>query len=107
MGLESEQEGLLFMDDKRQEGETKVRDFLSGCIWRFAKSMPEIPHWYIVRANVNDSLFVESAIFIRKHGYKKRFGSRTYLYYDLDGYSYWTMGNPIEETTIINRAEIK
>lgn len=37
------------------------------------------------------------------HGYEGRFYHRIPKYYVEDGLLYWTMGKPIEETTIINR----
>ena len=36
-----------------------------------------------------------------------RWGKYNFPYLIIDGWKYWTMGAPIEETIIINRAEIK
>jgi hypothetical protein len=83
----------------------KLREFISNNDWRFAKTMPESPHWYVVRNECLDLEFTEFAMHIRLHGIERLWGNRSYIYLDIDGYSYWTMGNPIEETTIINRAE--
>ena len=44
---------------------------------------------------------------IREHGYRARFGRNTYTYFEPgDGYRYWTMGWPVEKTTLINRARV-
>lgn len=67
--------------------------------------MPEWPHEYIVREKVDEKLFVEIVIHIRQNGYTGNFYSKTIIYFDQDGYTYWTMGAPIEETTIINRTQ--
>ena len=81
-----------------------LKAFINGATWRFAKTMPEWPHWYIVRKNVDETSFLEFVRIIRKDGYKGKFYNREIVYYDLDEYTYWTMGAAIEETTIINRA---
>jgi hypothetical protein len=48
-------------------------------------------------------LFIKLAAFIRENGYEGKFYSKLITYYDNEGRVYWTMGAPIEETTIINR----
>ena len=71
--------------------------------WVFAKTMPKWPHEYIVRERVDQELFEHLVQHIRKHGYEGRFYQKTLTYYDEGGMTYWTMGAPLEETTIINR----
>jgi len=76
--------------------------------WQFAKTMPKIPHEYTVKSwkphlSISFEHFVEH---IRKNGYKEKFMKKEYTYFDFNGWKYWTMGDPIEETTIINRARI-
>ena len=81
------------------------REFINARRWQFAKTMAAIPHEYTVAAWYPDrTLFDEAVMFIREHGYEQRFYSKTYLYYDVDGLQYWTMGNPLEVTKLINRA---
>ena len=46
-------------------------------------------------------------MFIREHGYRERFQGRWYTKYDVDGWSYWTMGAPIENTILINRRRLE
>ena len=76
--------------------------------WTFAKTMPQMPHEYSLRKKWKDEQdFIKAVLFIREHGYEKRFGSKTYRYYDIEGMCYWTMGNPIDKTILINRAKIK
>jgi hypothetical protein len=71
--------------------------------WTFAKTMPEWPHEYIVRGRVDEELFNRLVEHIRVHGYEGRFYQKTITYYDDAGTVYWTMGAPVDETTIINR----
>ena len=51
----------------------------------------------------NEELFVETVKHIRRHGIEGPFYNKKYIYFEEDGLVYWTMGAPIEETTIINR----
>ena len=82
-----------------------LRDFVDTSQWTFAKTMPEWPHEYIVRGRVDESLFEELVRHIRQHGFEGRFYQRILIYFAEDGLLYWTMGAPIEETTIINRCK--
>jgi len=84
-----------------------LRDFVDTAEWTFAKTMPEWPHEYIVRDRVDESLFEALVSHIRAHGLEGRFYRQVLTYYAEDGLLYWTMGAPIEETTIINRCRKK
>ncbi|MDM8533722.1 hypothetical protein QUF55_03360 [Clostridiaceae bacterium HSG29] len=80
--------------------------------FKFAKSMPEIPHAYTVRENWrSDEEFINAVKFIRENGYKEKFLDKEYIYLNVNGKKYWTMGEPINKdgkpyTVIINRAEL-
>jgi len=67
--------------------------------------MPDWPHAYIVRDKVDNRFFVELVTHIRTNGYKGKFYQKDIIYFDNDGLVYWTMGAPIEETTVINRCK--
>ncbi|MGC9337990.1 MAG: hypothetical protein ACP5EQ_07880 [Candidatus Cloacimonadia bacterium] len=69
--------------------------------------MPEWPHEYIVRSQVDEDLFVEFIHHIRSFGYEGRFYNKPIIYFDFDDMTYWTMGAPINETIIINRCKKK
>lgn len=78
--------------------------FIEDSNWIFAKTYAETwPHEYIVSSKVDQSLFVEFAVFIRKNGYIAPFYSKEYTYFDYKNLTYWTMDEFVEETTIINR----
>jgi len=81
----------------------EIKAFIGSTTWRYAKTMPDWPHNYIVRRNVDEGMFVKIVEHIRAHGYDGSFYARPIVYFDEDGYTYWTMGEPIAETTIINR----
>ena len=82
----------------------KFLKFIQDSKWVFTKTMPEIPHHYIVRDDLsvpNQKLFDEFKEFIDKKGYSKKFYEKEYKYIDMEGYKYWIIEN------ILNREEIK
>jgi hypothetical protein len=98
----------------------EIRAFISSAEWRFAKTMPQWPHFYNVLSwnpKKRDG-FVKLVSAIFNHGYQKewpppdereRLGSdwkRIVTYFDVDEYKYWVMDATVEETDLINRAEI-
>lgn len=82
-----------------------LRAFIDSERWTYAKTMPLWPHEYIVRGRVDESLFLGLVVHIRAYGYQGSFYQRTMTYFDDGGMTFWTMGAPIEETTIINRCK--
>lgn len=80
-----------------------LREFVESEEWTFANTMPQWPHEYLVRDRVDTKLFESLVRHIREHGLEGRFYRRVLTYFAEDGLLYWTMGEPIEETTIINR----
>jgi hypothetical protein len=82
-----------------------LRKFIESSQWTFAKTMPEWPHEYLVRDRVDRALFEALVCHIRQHGVEQRFYQLVLTYFAEDGLLYWTMGEPIEETTIINRCK--
>lgn len=85
----------------------KLREMIARCEWTFAKTMPFAPHEYIVRDRcpLTDEEFVYFVSMQREHGVKERWGKYNHPYLYIDDYKYWTMGAPMEETTVINRAK--
>jgi len=80
-----------------------LRRFVNEENWTYAKTMPKWPHEYLVRERVDEELFEKLVSHIRSNGYEGRFYSKKITYYEEDGLLYWTMGAPLDETTIINR----
>jgi hypothetical protein len=91
-----------------------ARRYIAAVRWQFAHTMPRWPHEYTVRRWREDlhesfAAFVE---LIRREGADKPWPKdaavprhrNTYL--EIDGWQYWTMGAPVEETTVINRARV-
>ena len=82
----------------------ELKDFVNNSKWIFAKTYAATwPHHYILKERVDEDLFIQVVKHIRRFGYEGRFYKKKYIYFEEDGYVYWTMGAPIEETTGINR----
>lgn len=81
-----------------------AREYISACYWKNSKQGAD--HAYTVRdwRPESDSDFVRFVELIRTYGHPENFYSKTYIYLHLDGLKYWTMGSPMNETIIINRA---
>ena len=91
-----------------------ARRYVGQVRWRFAATMPQWPHEYTVREwePSREDDFEWFARLIRERGEVRPWprGARVpkyhHTYFELDGWQYWTMGAPVHETTVINRAVI-
>lgn len=86
-----------------------IREYIDSVHWKFAKSYSKTaPHEYTVRSWNPDleNEFLFFVKFIRKYGYREKWGSRYYTYLEVDGLKYWTMGDPLEVTIILNRTPV-
>ena len=82
----------------------ELKNFIEESNWIFAKTYAKTwPHEYIVRDKVDKGLFIKMVEHIRANGYVGKFYLMDITYFDEDGIVYWTMGAPIDDTTIINR----
>lgn len=80
---------------------------LMNAEYKFAKTMVKIPHSYTLRDTWNDQEFFNECVqFIRDNGAIEFFWGKPYIYFYHNGYKYWTMGNPVEQTKLINRAYV-
>ncbi len=82
-----------------------VASALAEQSWTFAKTMPDNPHEYIDRKHwVGEIAFDAVVTHIREHGYKLPFKGRDYICLDVGRHRYWTMGDTLSNTWILNRA---
>lgn len=93
------------MNDSVEPFPRELTDFVNQEEWTYAKTMPKWPHEYLVRERVDEELYERLVCHIRANGYLGRFYSKSIIYHEEDGLLYWTMGAPVEETTIINRCK--
>jgi hypothetical protein len=89
---------------------TDYEDFIARYDWKNSKSYEATaPHEYLVRKNIpaeDQDIFNSFIKYIRDHGIPERFWRQRYVYLYMYGWKYWTMGAPVTETTIINRARV-
>jgi hypothetical protein len=91
-----------------------ARAYIAMVRWQFAKTMPQWPHEYTVRAwrPEHESEFFEFVALIRRDGVVKPWPRDAatpryhHTYLELNGWEYWSMGAPVAETTVINRARL-
>ena len=74
----------------------------------FAKTMPEIPHYYVKRTPENERDYVALFNAIMKDGVVEKWRGKPYRYwYRGDGYKYWAMTSALGgQSLVINRAEV-
>lgn len=86
----------------------EIKKYILSVKWQFAKTMAEIPHEYTVVDWDQDRAenFYNFVKYIRKYGEDESFFGKKYRYLAVGDHKYWTMGNPVEETTVINRKVI-
>ena len=88
----------------------KIEDVIEKLTWKFAKSMPQMPHWYTVRDR-NDpeknELYETLYWYVRNNSKPEKFWRKTYWYARVGKYKYWVMTDNVDESIIINRAEVK
>jgi hypothetical protein len=73
----------------------------------FAKTRPNNPHFYTLAKNWNSREDFEFVVqFIRDNCTVEYFYKKPYQVYYLNGWKYWTMGFPLEQTILINRAKL-
>jgi hypothetical protein len=63
------------------------------------------PHEDVVRDRIDEDLFLRLVRHIRFKRICRQVYQKQITYFDEDGMVYWTMGAPIEETTIVNRCK--
>jgi hypothetical protein len=76
----------------------RARKYIDSMEWKFAKSMPQWPHWYVVRKSGSAREFDFVGRLIKKFGYKDTWGNRSDSYLVIGRFKYW----PIED--VLNRA---
>jgi SAM-dependent methyltransferase len=71
--------------------------------------MPKHPHSYTLRKEWgNDLKYFENVVqYIRDNSFVEYFYGKPYYMFGLNGNKYWTMGAPLNETILINKAENK
>ena len=80
---------------------------INSLSFRFARTMPEIPHEYVVRSPDNEAAYVALFSAIMEDGVYERWAGRHKRYlYPGDGWKYWAMTTKLQESRVINRMKI-
>lgn len=82
--------------------------FTEQADWRFAKSVPDWPHFYLVGKELADQAAFEGAKqFVRDCGYDGKFYGMDVRYYEAAGWTYWSspLAKPFETQTMLNRCK--
>ena len=85
----------------------QAREFIATHRWQTSK---DGSHQYTVIdwPGCDRAAFLAVAAWIREEGaggYFGRFQGHRYRYMDIDGMQYWTMGWPLDNTQVLNRAK--
>lgn len=88
--------------------ESYARSLIARCQWTWAKTYISIPHEYIVRnrCGLSDQEFEYLVQAQREYGIHEQWHKYNFPYLYIDGYKYWTMGDAIKDTVIINRQKV-
>lgn len=94
-----------------QEELAWARDFIDMRSWREAVTYRDTaPHEYVVRKWESDDQgqaeFDRFVVLIRRFGYADFYYRVRHIYWAIGDHKYWTMGWPVEETVVINRARV-
>lgn len=91
-----------------------LHELLDRQFYVFAKSMPKNPHyWTVDEANTKAGRpchwesrgeFEAAVMAIREFGVAERYGRRDYICFHAGGFKWWSMGDPLPTTRLINRA---
>lgn len=88
-----------------------ARQFITHRRWREAITYRQTaPHQYTVRkwqvGQQANQAFDQFTVYIRRFGYADLYYKIRHLYWAIDDWKYWTMGWPVKETVVINRARL-
>ena len=84
--------------------------FVTERRWQFAKTYAKTaPHEYTIRdwkpEKVSQGHFDRFIDLIRQYGVIEKFWGKSNTYLYVGDHKYWTMGAPVNETIVINRAD--
>jgi len=88
----------------------RCKRFISTVPWKFATTAAKTnPHWYTLKKVKPEKSadFEWFVLLIRRVGRVEYFWGKPYTVLDIDEWKYWTMGNPLDQTTLINRAYLE
>ena len=103
MSMPGEEYTCFDADQPSGWSEADFAEFINRDNWQFARTMPTNPHEYTLRRDERDATFDAAVRYIREHGCLELYGGKPYKTLCFGDHKYWTMGEPLLETTLINR----
>jgi hypothetical protein len=85
----------------------RARAYINSMDWRFARSMPQWPHWYVVREWGSAREFDFIARLIKKFGYPDRWGTRRNSYLVIGKFKYWIDEEVLNRAAPLSNAEVR
>ncbi len=86
----------------------RFRTFVKKSDWVFAKTYAhKAPHEYVTIYKSDKMEFYFVVKLIREIGFTALYGNYENTYFILDNYYYWTMGDEISRTIVLNRAKVE
>ena len=100
---------LWLPEARTTAGERKwISEFVASQTWIFARSMPQWPHWYIIRGNYNWCRdYDRLAALIKRYGVADKWGAKRWLYARFGDFKYWRLGDFINRAEPIRSAEVR
>ena len=83
-----------------------IEELVNGFKWTFAKTMPNNPHYYIVKQEMDAKEYERLYWYIYDHPTMVKFKGWEYKTATIGNYMYWIMTDDITESRIINRKEL-
>ena len=81
----------------------QAKEFTESVTWTFAKTMPNNPHEYIVKGEVDPEKYEDFYRYIYSNYVIVWFWRKPYKAVYIGDYMYWIMTDNIAESRIINR----
>lgn len=86
----------------------RIDKYIESVRWQNSKTYERTaPHEYTIRwwnMELEDE-FIWFAKYIRVNGIKEWFYKSQFIYFYYNGLKYWTMGDPIDNTWVLNRTD--
>ena len=85
---------------------SRARKYIDSMDWKFSRSMPQWPHYYIVRkwGSPREFDFVDGLI--EDFGYPDIWGNRTNYYLTIDTFKYWIDDDVLNRAAPISNAKV-
>lgn len=86
----------------------RVHAFIAAAPWRFAKSVPQWPHWYVMEDWVDKREYNFFADFIDEYGRDDPWSERvTYRFLAVDGFKYWYIDEMLNRARPISNKKVR